>query len=120
MIANKPQQARRRQYSAELKQQVVSECGKPGASVAKVAMSHGINANIVHTWRTHARRAVTNPESAGIATATFVPVMLPRPEPSPAATQVHVQVTRGPIAISVTWPLEAASQLGIWTRELLK
>jgi len=119
MIAKKPQEARRRQYSDELKRQVVSECAAPGASVAKVAMSHGINANIVHTWRTLARRAAEVPKEAD-ATPTFVPLMLAPPQPNPAVTQVHVQVTRGPVAISATWPLEAAAQLGIWTRELLK
>lgn len=33
----------RRRYSAAMKAQVVAACGEPGASVAKVAMAHGIN-----------------------------------------------------------------------------
>lgn len=41
----------RRQCSAAVQAQVVAECAEPGASVAKVAMSHGINANVVHRWR---------------------------------------------------------------------
>lgn len=44
---NKP----RRRHSAELKQQILAECAQPGASVASVALSHGINANVVHKWR---------------------------------------------------------------------
>jgi transposase len=47
------QTARRRRYSNEMKAQVLAECDAPGASVAKVAMSHGINANVVHGWRKH-------------------------------------------------------------------
>jgi transposase len=43
--------ATRRHYSPEFKAQVMSECDVPGASVAKVAMSHGINTNVVHGWR---------------------------------------------------------------------
>ena len=43
--------ATRRRYSQEFKAQVLGECDVPGASVAKVAMSHGINTNIVHGWR---------------------------------------------------------------------
>jgi len=35
------QRARRRRYSKEMKAQVLAECGAPGASVAKVAMSTG-------------------------------------------------------------------------------
>ncbi|MDE1557443.1 transposase, partial [Comamonas aquatica] len=29
----------------------MAECAQPGASVASVALSHGINANVVHKWR---------------------------------------------------------------------
>jgi len=38
-------------YTAEMKAQVVAQCEGSGASVAKVAMAHGINANVVHRWR---------------------------------------------------------------------
>jgi transposase len=34
---------KRRRYGAELKAQILGECNVPGASVAKVAMAHGIN-----------------------------------------------------------------------------
>jgi DNA-binding LytR/AlgR family response regulator len=46
---------KRRRYSPEWKAQILAECDAPGASVAKVALSHGINANIVHGWRKFAR-----------------------------------------------------------------
>lgn len=38
----------RRSYSKALKAQIVQECSLPGTSVASVALSHGINANVVH------------------------------------------------------------------------
>ena len=38
---------KRRYYSPELKLQVVGACVQPGASIAGVALQHGINANIV-------------------------------------------------------------------------
>lgn len=41
---------KRRFYSPELKLKVVSACAQPGASIAGVALQHGINANIVHRW----------------------------------------------------------------------
>jgi uncharacterized protein (DUF433 family) len=34
-----------------LKARVLAECMQLGASVAEVAMSHGLNANLVHKWR---------------------------------------------------------------------
>ena len=41
----------RRRYSTTMKAEVVAECAEPGASVAKIAMAHGINANVVHRRR---------------------------------------------------------------------
>lgn len=48
---------KRRRYGAELKAQILPECAVLGASVAKVAMTYGIGANILHGWRKHAREA---------------------------------------------------------------
>ncbi|OYY39307.1 MAG: hypothetical protein B7X65_00360 [Polaromonas sp. 39-63-25] len=45
--ANRP---KRRVYSTEIKTRIAQECRQPGASVAGVALAHGINANIVHRW----------------------------------------------------------------------
>lgn len=36
--------------SPELKAAIVAECLAPGASVAAVALSHGVNANLVRKW----------------------------------------------------------------------
>ena len=41
----------RRPHSAELKLRVLSECASPGASIARIAQAHGLNANLVHKWR---------------------------------------------------------------------
>ncbi len=41
----------RRPHSAELKLRVLSECAAPGASIARIAQAHGLNANLVHKWR---------------------------------------------------------------------
>jgi hypothetical protein len=40
------QTPKRRFYSPELKLQVVGACTRPGASIAGVALQHGINTNI--------------------------------------------------------------------------
>lgn len=42
---------RRRNHSAQLKQRVVAACAVPGASVARIALEHGLNASLVHRWR---------------------------------------------------------------------
>ena len=38
----------RRRHSAEVKREVLVKCEAAGASVAAVALAHGINANLVH------------------------------------------------------------------------
>ena len=43
--------APRRSHSAELRSQVLAQCALAGASVASVAMAHGLNANLVRKWR---------------------------------------------------------------------
>jgi len=40
----------RNSYSKSLKAQVVQECLQPGASISSVAISHGINANVIRNW----------------------------------------------------------------------
>jgi transposase len=40
----------RKSYPKSFKAQVVQECEQPGISVAAIAMSHGINANVVRQW----------------------------------------------------------------------
>jgi transposase len=37
----------RRTHSEAFRAQVLSECSQPGASVAAIALAHGLNANLV-------------------------------------------------------------------------
>ena len=39
-----------RTYSREFKAEMVAACLQPGTSVAALALSHGMNANVVHRW----------------------------------------------------------------------
>ncbi|EXE41679.1 transposase, partial [Acinetobacter baumannii] len=40
----------RRTFTAEFKHQLIQQCQQPDTSVAKVAMQHQINANLLHKW----------------------------------------------------------------------
>jgi len=107
----------RRRYSAELQAQVLAECGAPGASVARVAMTHGINANVVHRWRQLAREGRGAPAKL---TAEFVPVSLPALSPPATAADIQIELRRGATTMTITWPLTAAADFGAWMRELLR
>lgn len=103
----------RRRHGAELKAQVLSECEQPGASVASVAMSHGINANVVHKWRRLASAA-----AVPVPAASFIPVALPAPA---APTQdIRMELRRGGTTMTITWPSAAAVECAAWMRELLR
>ena len=109
--------ATRRRYSAEVKAQVMAECDAPGASVAKVAMAHGINANVVHRWRQLAREGRAELPAR---TIEFVSVS-PAPTPvSPVAGDIQIQLRRGTTAMAITWPVSASADFAAWTREILK
>lgn len=111
---NEAKKKTRRRYGAEHKQQILAECAAPGASVASIALSHGINANVVHKWRRQDGSALP-----ALKAPAFVPVSLP-PAACAPAPDIRVELRRGATSVSVTWPLEAAEQCGVWMRELLK
>ena len=112
------QSRKRRRYSPELKAQILSECDAPGASVAKVAMSHGINANIVHGWRKLSRQGDAAIE---VVQREFVPVAVaPAPEVRARDERIEVELRRGTLTMKIAWPMSAAADLAAWTRELLR
>jgi transposase len=117
------EQAPRRRHGAELKAQVLAECEEPGASIAAVAQSHGLNANLVHKWRRAQRRAlaVTATQASDDTASTFVALQLP---PQPAAVSVppdiRIELRRGATTVNVAWPGQAAGECAAWLREWLR
>lgn len=103
----------RRNHNQALKAQILSECGEPGVSVAKVAMPHGIKADIVHGWRTAARvqSQVASPSETSCV-AGFNPLVV---EPTgPQSQGVSIELRRGALTDAMPWPLSAVM------RELLR
>lgn len=115
---------KRRAYSPELKSQVVAACRSPGASVAGVALAHGINANIVHRWlREHARGTLPVPPQGFVALPLQTPVVdaaKPALVPAKADGDIRIEVRRGAGSVTVNWPLQGAASCAAWLRELLR
>jgi transposase len=65
----------KRVYEERFKQAVVDQCLAGEASVASIALSHGINANLVRKWIVKRQRAGTAPVRAQPA-PRMLPVML--------------------------------------------
>lgn len=104
----------RRRHSAELKQQILAECARPGASVASVVLAHGINANVVHKWR-----RLAHAPSLDLQVPNFVPVALSAPSCAPAP-DIRIELRRGATSVTLTWPVSAAEHCAAWMRDLLK
>jgi transposase len=128
-------------HSAEFKTQVLAECQQPGASVAAVALAHGLNVNLLRKWlvgrgikraglaapRTVTRK-LTGIDDASTSSWKFIPVEIaPAPVAASAAAperaeppvaEIHVELTRGATQLSVRWPSAQAAACAAWLREL--
>ncbi|GKT27144.1 transposase [Acidovorax sp. SUPP3334] len=91
-------------YDAQAKQELISACGRPGISMAKLARDCGINANLLSTWvRKHERKAVVPPAPAVVAAVAtvatapaFVPVHIEAPAPqAQAMLQMQARLPSG-------------------------
>ena len=67
---------KRRHHPLEFKQQVVAESNRRDASIAGVALAHGINANQLHKWR----REFLRPKAPATPN-TLLPVTIDRRAP---------------------------------------
>jgi transposase len=131
--------SQRRVHGSEFKTQVLAECQQPGASVAAVALAHGLNVNLLRKWlvgrgikRTGlaAPRTVTR-KPVGIDTPVsslqFIPVEIapvvasaaePEQAQSSSSEEIHVELTRGATQLCVRWPSTQAATCAAWLREL--
>jgi hypothetical protein len=69
---------RRRRYSREFKADVVAACQQPGISMASIALSRGLNANLLRRWFVEAEQTGSvsvSPRRARVeSSSTFMPV----------------------------------------------
>ena len=134
--------SKRRVHGAEFKTQVLAECQRPGASVAAVALAHGLNVNLLRKWlvgRGIKRTGLTAPRTATrkpvgvdtpVSSLQFIPLELapapaavtgaaaPRQTEAPEAEEIRVELTRGTTQLRVHWPSTQAAACAAWLREL--
>ena len=87
-------------FAQAYKESLVERCLQPGASVSRVALDHGINANLLRKWID--KRVLS---ASAVATATLLPVTIdarPQPQPStapapgtkPSAGLIEIEIGR--------------------------
>jgi len=104
---------KRQHRSPELKQQIVEESFAPGASVARVARAHGVNANQVFTWRRQYRQGLL--KAAHSSTPTLLAVRVTKSEPEgrgtetrrPAVGVIQVELPKGKLRLTGAVDAEA-------------
>ncbi|MEN1833371.1 transposase [Pseudomonas lijiangensis] len=109
-------QPQRRSYSKSFKAQVIQECAQPGASIANVALSHSLNANLVHKWIRVQTQKSTELQPA------FIP--LPKPlagaNSQAASSNICVEIPHPRGTVKMNWPTESAAACATFLRDLLR
>ncbi|MDV2080365.1 IS66-like element accessory protein TnpA [Marinobacter xestospongiae] len=120
LSVTKPYQ-RRRRFSRDFKAEIVAKCLEPGASVSRISLDNGLNANMVRRWIREVQRADKTPATQG-----FVPVSLPvatsapaNPSVSDKRSTIRIEIPRNGGSVVVEWPAEQAHQCAALLRDLL-
>jgi transposase len=108
----------RRRHSRQLKAEVLAACERPGASVAGVALAHGLNANLVHKWRRGEGQGAS-PRLVTVA-GEFIALPMPTPSASIAQADIRVELHRGATTATVSWPISGAAECAAWLRDWLR
>ena len=87
----------RSSYPKSFKAQVVQECLQLGATVSSVAISHGINANVIRKWM-----PLYRDQPAAASLPAFVP--LKAAPKRPAEAPVIIELLMAGHVIMVKWP----------------
>ncbi len=121
----------KRTYSAETKAELLAACNAPGASIAAVASANGMNANVLHRWLQESSQS-RQPNGSGVHTdacavdmsglsvPTFIAVPLHTKQAEPVEREIKVEVRKGGLVMTVTWPMSAASDFAHWSTAILK
>ena len=90
----------RRRYDRQAKSELVQACLRPGVSVARVALEHGVNANLLRKWITlHRQKQERSPVTP--SPPQFVPVVPAGSCGKPTESDLRVRLPNG-IEISLS------------------
>ena len=86
--------APRRLRTAEEKLRIVQETLVPGASVAEIARRHGVNANLLFSWRRQHQQGVLAERTRPPRAAKMLPVQIAAASalPSPTAAESTIEI----------------------------
>ena len=117
----------RRTYTPQFKSELLTACKQPGASIAALAMQHGMNANVLHRWLKEHRQGMLM-LSAGVPAPAFIPidltaslpVLASEGEPSAPPSNIRIELQHHAMKVTLHWPVDAAGACAQMLRALLR
>ncbi|MDT4332967.1 IS66-like element accessory protein TnpA [Methylomonas sp. MV1] len=82
-------------YDPEAKRELVEACLQPGVSVARMALEHGINANLLRKWINQYREISSSMSPSIPATLSAFAPVLSMAVPKPVQATLHVALPNG-------------------------
>lgn len=124
---------RRRNYTAQFKNEVIECCEQLGVSIAAVARAYDLHPNLLRRWVVEHERGsqqrLPEPESGtALQVSTpdpcgaFIPVTMPQrvcAEPMEKGP-ITIELSSGDIVARVSWPINASGECASWLRQLMK
>lgn len=103
----------------------MAACRPTGVSIAAVALANGLNANLLRRWiHEHTQAAVNSglPNLSESPNSDFAPGFVPLvvSKRSASAGDIHIDLWRHDLKVSVTWPASASAECAAWLRELMQ
>jgi len=83
--------SRRQLRTVEEKTKIVKETLAPGVSVAEVARRHGVNANLLFTWRRQYQQGVLKSRTRAPRTVKLLPVKIEEPPSRPTGGTIEIE-----------------------------
>ena len=113
---------RRRRYTEDFKARVTGECRRPGVSIASVALANGLNANLLRKWVSERESAGSPPPALPPVASSeeFVALPLVATPKSAEGSDIRIELRRGAMTVTITWPAQAAGDCAAWLREWLR
>lgn len=110
--------ATRRRYPPEFKQKIVNLC-QPGVSIAGVALSHGLNTNLLRRW-IHKQRSACPVVTPSINPVKLIPLAVTQSAPPQSDNMIEITLTGKNKTVALRWPASAASTLAPLLADWLK
>ena len=117
--STEPEIRRRRRYASSFKAKIVAACLQGDASIAQVALQHGLNTNLVQTWIRKAKRQSQLPAVPDFVSLPVPPAAADLPTPPATGGDICIELPSAHGTITVRWPVSEAAQCGHWLKGLL-